>query len=204
MGLPKNLDQGQGRAIVDFESGDLGAGDFREKRFFVFDYLPGDGAALFPRVGANMVEHRAEILIRPFENIEIFLGSSGSREKASEPNRVVGQSPAVADVAAFVAVLNIFGGAPRVKLGEGGDAGADGEEGFDRSPRAEEKFEPFDAVPFWFRSGGEGGLGGIDGSPFDQVGEFLALGPRKGRWGLGVGQDRKKKEKAKRSEKAHD
>ena len=110
----------------------------------------------------------------------------------------------MADVAAFVAVLNIFGGAPRVKLGEGGDAGTDGEEGFDGSPRAEEKFEPFDAVPFWFRSGGEGGLGGIDGSPFDQVGEFFALGPRKGRWGLGVGQDRKKKEKAKRSEEAHD
>ncbi len=203
VGLPKYLDQGEGRAFVDGERSNLGTGDLGKKRFFVFEHLPSDGAALLPWVRTNVVQHRAEILIRAFENIEVFLGSSRGRKEASEANRVVGQSATVADVAAFLAVLNVLRRPPRMKLGEGGDAGANREESFDGSAGAEEKFEPFDALPLRFLSGGEGGLGGIDGSPLDQVGEFFPFGPRKGGRGLGLDQGREKKKKAKRSEQTH-
>ena len=126
-----------------------------------------------------MIEHRSKILVGAFQEVEVFLWFSRSGEKAPEANGVVGEGATVPNIPPFVAVLDVFCGPPRVKLGEGGDACANGEKGFDGASGTEKKFKAFDALSFCFGLSGEGCLGCVDGAPLDEVGELFPRGPWK-------------------------
>lgn len=168
--MTQNLNQAAGRVTLDLKTADLGAGNFGKKGFFVFNDLPGNGGTGLPWISADVVKHGAEVFVGAIEKVKIFLGSIGGREKATKPHGVVGQSAAISNIAALTAVLEVGGGAPRVKLSQGSDASADGIEGFDRSAGAKKHFESFDSLPFGLGPSGEGRLGGVNRSPLNQIG----------------------------------
>ena len=62
-------------------------------------------------------------------------------------------------------------------MGKGGEATADGKKGFDGTARAEIKFKSFYSFAFGFFFCGEDGFGRIEGTVFDEVGEFFSIGP---------------------------
>jgi len=62
-------------------------------------------------------------------------------------------------------------------LGEGGEATADGIKSFDGTAGAEIKFKSFYPLAFGFFFCGEDGFGRIEGTIFDQVGEFFSIVP---------------------------
>jgi hypothetical protein len=126
-----------------------------------------------------MIEHRSKILVSTFEEVEVFLGFARTGKEAPEADGVVGKSATVSNIPPFVAVLDVFGGPPRIKLGEGGDACADGKKGFDGASGPEKKFKVFDAFTFGFSSGREGCFGCVDGAPLDEVCELFSGGPWK-------------------------
>jgi len=127
-----------------------------------------------------MIEHRSKILVGTFEQLEVFLGFSRSGKEAPEADGVVGKSATVPNIPPFVAVLDVFGGSPRVNLGQRGDPCPDRKKGFDGASGAEKKFKAFDALSFGFGLSGEGCLGCVDGAPLDEVSKFFPGGPRKG------------------------
>ena len=128
-----------------------------------------------------MIEHRSEILVGAFEEVEVFLGFSRGGKKAPEADGIVGKSATVPNVPAFVAILDVFGGPPRVKLSEGRDACPNGKKCFDGASGAEKKFKVFDTFTFGLGSCGEGCFGCVDGTPLDEVGELFSRGPWKRR-----------------------
>ena len=144
-----------------------------------------------------MIEHRSKILVGTFEQVEVFLGFSRSGEEAPEANGVVGKSATVTNIPPFVAVLDVFGGPPRVNLGQRGDPCPDGEKSFDGASRAEKKFKAFDAFLFGFGLSGEGCLGCVDGAPLDEVSEFFPRGPWEGGGVFRQGEGREQKDEKK-------
>jgi len=203
VGFTQDFDPAARSKILQLEGFNFSAGNFREEGLFIFNDLPGDGASGLPWVGADVVEHGTKVLIWTFKEIEILLGFAGCGEKAAQPDRVVGEGSAIANVTSFASILNIFYRTPGEKLCQGGDTSADRVKGFDRSAGAKEKLESFDAFAFGFSASSESGFSSIDGSPLDEVGEFLAFRPGKGSGGLG-GEERRKCEKPAENEGAHD
>lgn len=108
-----------------------------------------------------MVEHGTEVFGGAVGQIKVFFGLTWGWKESAKFDGVVGQSSALADVAAFATVLNIFESTPRLQLGEGSEATADGIKGFDGTAGAEIKFKSFYpfAVGFFFCS--EDGFGRI-------------------------------------------
>ena len=203
VGFTQDFDPAARSKILQLEGFDFTAGNFCEERLFIFNDLPGDGVAGLPRIGADVVQHGTKVLIWTFKEIEILLGFAGCGEKAAKPDRVVGEGSAIANVTSFASILNIFCRTPGEKLCQGGDTSADRVKGFDRSAGAKEKLESFDAFAFGFSASSESGFSSIDGSPLDEVGEFLAFRPGKGSGGLG-GEERRKCKKPAENEGAHD
>ncbi len=124
-----------------------------------------------------MVEHGTEVFGGTVGQIKVFFGFTWGWEESAKFNGVVGKGSALADVAAFAPVLDIFESTPRLELGEGGEATANGKKGFDGTARAEiqlKSFYPF-ALGFFFC--GENGFGCIEGTVLDEVDEFLSIGP---------------------------
>ena len=159
------------------KSADLLAGHFRKEGFLVLENIPGDGFADFPWVRANMVEHGTEVFGGTFGQIKVFFGLTWGWKEPAKFDGVVGQGSALANVAAFTAVLNIFESTPRLQLGEGGEATADGIKGFDGTAGAEIQFESFYSFAFGFFFCGEDGFSRIEGTVLDEVGEFFSFGP---------------------------
>ena len=148
----------------------MGAGYFREKRFFVFNDLPCDGGTGLPWIGPDVVEHGTKVLIRALKEIKILLGFAWGGKEASQSNRVVGLGASIPNVSSFVTILNIFGGPPGVKLSERCDSSANWIEGFDWTAGAKEKLKSLDPFAFGLGSSCEGSFSGVDRSPLNQVG----------------------------------
>ena len=126
-----------------------------------------------------MVEHGAEVFGGTVGQIKVFFGFTWGWEEPPKFDGVVGKGSALADVAAFAAVLNIFESTPRLQLGEGGEATANRKKSFDGTARAEIKLKSFYPFAFGFFFCGEDGFGRIEGTIFDEVGEFFSIGPWK-------------------------
>ena len=77
---------------------------------------------------------------------------------------------------------------------EGGESTTDRIKGLDGTAGAESEFKSYYSIPFGFIFYGEDGLGCIQGTVFDEVGEFLSLGPweRGQRLRVAVGENQKK------------
>ena len=178
-GLAEDFNEGPWGIVFDLESADLLAGHFRKKGFLVLEDIPSDGFAGFPWVCANMVEHGTEVFGGTVGQIKVFFGFTWGWEESAKFDGVVGQGSALADVAAFAAVLNIFESTPRLQLGEGGEATPYGKKGFDGTAGAKIKFKSFYSFAFGFFFCGEDGFGRIEGTVFDEVGEFFSIGPRR-------------------------
>jgi hypothetical protein len=160
-GLAEDFDEGAWRIVLDLESTDLLAGHFGKKGFLVLENIPGDGFSGFPRVGADMIKHGAEVFGGTVGQIKVFFGFPWGWEEAAKFDGVVGQGAALADVAAFTPVLDIFESTPRLQLGKGGEATTDRIKGLDRTAGAEIKFKSFYPFAFGFFFCGEGGFGRI-------------------------------------------
>ena len=63
-----------------------------------------------------MVEHGAEVFGGTVGQIKVFFGFTWGWEESAKFDGVVGQGSAIADVAAFAAVLDIFESTPRLQL----------------------------------------------------------------------------------------
>ena len=157
-GLAKDFNEGARGIVFDLESADLLAGHFRKEGFLVLEDIPSDGFADFPWVGANMVEHGTEVFGGTVGQIKVFFGFTWGWEESAKFDGVVGQGSALADVAAFATVLDILESTPRLQLGKGGEATADGKKGFDGTARAEIKFKSFYSFAFGFFFCGEDGF----------------------------------------------
>ena len=189
--LAEDFDETAWGIVFELEGSDLLAGHFCEEGFLVFEDIPGDGFSYFPWVGADMIEHGAEVFGGTVGQIKVFFGFPWGWEEATEFNGVVGQGSAIADVTAFATVLNIFHGTPRLKLREGGEATTDRIKGLDGTAGAESKFKSLYSFALGFFFCGEDGFGCIEGTVLDEVGEFLSLMPweRGQRLRLAVGEN---------------
>ena len=59
--LAEDFDETAWGIVFELEGSDLLAGHFCEEGFLVFEDIPGDGFSCFPWVGADMIEHGAEV-----------------------------------------------------------------------------------------------------------------------------------------------
>jgi len=126
-----------------------------------------------------MVEHGTEVFGGTVGQIKVFFGFTWGWEESAKFDGVVGQGSALADVAAFAAVLDIFESTPRLQLGEGGEATANRKKSFDGTAGAEIKLKSFYPFAFGFFFCGEDCFGRIEGTVFDEVGKFFSIGPGK-------------------------
>jgi len=176
-GLAEDFDERAWGIVLDLESANLLASHFRKEGFLILEHIPGDGFANFPWVRANMVDHGTKVFGGTVRQIKGFFWSTWGWEKSAKFNGVVGQGSTIADVAAFVTVLDIFESTPRLQLGEGGKATADGIKGFDGTAGAEIKFKSFYPFAVGFFFCGEDGFGRIEGTVLDEVGKFFSIRP---------------------------
>ncbi len=116
-GLAEDFDERAWGIVFDLESADLLAGHFRKEGFLILENIPGDGFADFPWVRANMIEHGAKVFGGAVGQFKVFFGFTWGWEESAKFDGVVGQGTALADVAAFAAVLDIFESTPRLQLG---------------------------------------------------------------------------------------
>ena len=124
-----------------------------------------------------MVEHGTEVFGGTVGQIKVFFGFTWGWEESTKFDGVVGQGSALADVAAFAAVLDVFEGTPRLQLGEGGEATANGKKGFDGTAGPEIQLKSFYSFAFGFFFCSEDGFGRIEETVLDEVDEFFSIGP---------------------------
>ena len=120
-------------------------------------------------MGADVVEHGSEVLGWTVRKFEVFFRFARSGKEATQFDGVVWNGFAFPNVAAFVAILDVFERAPGAQLGQRRKATADREKSLDRAARAEKKFKPLGLILFGTIFGRKNGLSRFQRPPLDQV-----------------------------------